>query len=96
MEKEFMLTTIDNPFNPFTDFVSWRLLDIEQCNKLGILPCCEYMDRLVNIRDNMTQKEINAETERVIDGIIAYNPLGIYKKVTREVEIEEPLDIPTV
>ena len=90
MEKEFMLTTIDNPFDPFTDFVSWRLLDIEQCNKLGIIPCSEYMARLVNQSDNMTQKEINAEIERVIDNIIEHNPLGIYKKVTREVEVEEP------
>lgn len=95
METEFMLSTIDNPFNPFDDFVSWRLLDIEQSNKLGIRPCCEYMGILVEDKDNMTQKERNREIERVIDEIIAHNPLGIYKKVSREVEIEEPLDIPS-
>ena len=27
MESEYMLTTIDNPFNPFTNFDDWYAFD---------------------------------------------------------------------
>ena len=83
-ETEFMLTTIDNPFDPFDDFVQWRMFDI---NKQHF--CCEYLARVANITDNMTQKEKNAEISRAIDEIIALNPLKIWKKAEKEVEIED-------
>ena len=27
MENEFMLTTVDNPYNPFEQFTLWNLFD---------------------------------------------------------------------
>lgn len=75
-EKKVMLTTIDNEFNPFTDFVLWLLRDKE----LGY-NTCQYLARIAKVTDDMTQKEEDAEIERAIDEIVALNPLGVYVKV---------------
>ena len=81
MAYQCMLTTIDNPFNPFEQFTSWLLFDKEKGHN-----CFEIFDRIANITDEMTQKEINEETERAIDQIIKYDFLNIYKKVTKELK----------
>ena len=79
MSKQISITTIDNPFNPFDDFVSWFLFDIEKgyntCSKLA---------RLSNLTDEMTDKEEIEEIERTINRLIEIDPLDIYIKITRE------------
>lgn len=77
-ENEFMLTTFDNPYNPFTNFNEWFMFDVEK----GYYTC-SYLARIVNLTDDMTQKEEDAEIERAIDEIILYNPFNIYKKVSK-------------
>ena len=78
MLKEIAITTIDNPFDPFDDFTSWFLFDIEKgyytCNKIA---------RLSKMTEDMTDKEEMEEIERVIDRLIELDPLDIYKKITR-------------
>ena len=78
MFKECMLTTNDNPFDPFEQFTSWFLFDVEKGYNT-----CSYLDRIAKTTDEMTQKEVLEEIERAIDEIITYNPLGIYIKVTK-------------
>ena len=80
IDNETMLTTFDNPFDPFEDFTSWWMFDIEKGYNT-----CSYVDRIAHVTDDMTQKEVNEEIERAIDEIIQFNPLNIYKKVKREV-----------
>lgn len=77
MTNNCMLTTIDNPFNPFEDFKSWFQYDIEKGYN-----SCSYLDRIAKYEDDMNQNEIDIETERAIDEIVSTNPLGIYKKIT--------------
>lgn len=77
--NECMLTTFDNPFDPFEQFIQWRLFDIEK----GYYTC-EYLARTVQFSDDMSQKEIDLENERAIDYIIKIDPLNIYKKVRRQ------------
>ena len=74
-----MLTTIDNPFNPFEDFSSWFIFDIEK----GYNTCGRLM-RIANIPDDFTEQEEDEEIERAIDILIKYDVLDIYKKVTQE------------
>lgn len=81
MVKQCMLTTIDNPFNPFNDFTSWFLFDIEKKHN-----CCGLVDRIAKYDDNMTEEEVKIETERAIDEIIFYDDLHIYKKIVMEVD----------
>lgn len=76
MEKECMLTTFDNPYNPFDDFTSWFMFDIEK----GYYTC-SYLGRIVNLSDDLCQKEVDEEVERAIDEIIFYDFRNIYKKV---------------
>lgn len=83
MEHNCMLTTFDNPYNPFEDFSLWFLFDVDHgyntCARLG---------RLVNITNDMTQNEIDEETERAIDEIIEYDFMNIYRKITKDSVIQ--------
>ena len=78
-----MLSTLDNPFNPFEDFTSWFMFDVEKGHN-----SCSRFDRTAKFEDNMTEEEIKIETERAIDEIIYYDPEHKYIKVFMNVEIE--------
>ena len=77
MATDCMLTTFDNPFDPFEQFTSWWLFDLEKGYN-----SCERLARIAQISEDMSQKEIDDETERAIDEIIQYDFMNIYKKVT--------------
>ena len=89
MANEVMLTTIDNPYNPFEQFDLWLLFDKEKGYNT-----CEYLARIVNLTNDMSEKEIEVATNRAIDDIIVNDPFGIYKKVTSEdiIKVEEPTE----
>ena len=78
MEYEVMLTTFDNPYDPFEQFTSWFLFDVEKGYNT-----CSYLARIAQLSDELSQKEIDEEIERAIDEIIQYDFMNIYKKVKR-------------
>ena len=82
--REFMLTTVDNPFDPFEQFTSWLLFDDEKgyntCGKLA---------RITQFSDDMTEKEREIETYRAIDEIIDHDFLGIYVKAYKKDTIDQ-------
>lgn len=73
-----MLTTFDNPFDPFEDFTSWMLFDKEKGYDSS-----ERLMRIAKLSDDMTQKEVDDEIERAINEIVKYDFMNIYKKVTQ-------------
>ena len=77
--SSYMLTTFDNPFDPFEQFTSWFLFDVEKGYNT-----CSYLARIAQTSDQFSEKENDEEIERAIDEIIKYNPLNIYKKVKRK------------
>lgn len=79
MSNDCMLTTFDNPFDPFEQFTSWLLFDKEKGYN-----SCEYLARIAELSDDMSQEEADIEVERAIDEIIKYDFANIYKKVFRE------------
>ena len=79
MAKEFMLTTIDNPFDPFEQFIEWNLFDVEKGYN-----SCSRLARIAKLSDDMTEKETSEEIERAIDEIIKYDFMNIYKKVIKD------------
>lgn len=81
MFDEVMLTTIDNPYDPFEQFNLWFMFDVEK----GYYTCSK-IARIVQLTSDMTQKEENEEVERAIDEIIKYDFLDVYKKVKRTAE----------
>lgn len=82
IETDYRLTTLDNPYDPFEDFTSWFMYDVEKGYNT-----CGYLDRVSNVTEDMSQNEASKEIERAIDEIIELNPLNIYKKVRRQVEV---------
>ena len=73
-----MLTTIDNPFDPFEDFNSWYMFDV-----LKGYNSCSYLARISKTSDQFTQIENDEELERAIDEIIQHDFLGLYVKVKK-------------
>lgn len=71
-----MLTTVDNPFNPFDDFDSWYAYDMEK----GYSSCC-LLARIARTSDQFTDVENDREVERAIDEIIKFDFQNIYRKV---------------
>lgn len=78
MDTECKLTTVDNPFDPFEQFNSWFMFDVEKG-----YDCCGRVARIAQLTDDMSESEIEEEIERAIDEIIKYDFLNIYKKVKR-------------
>lgn len=74
-----MLTTFDNPFNPFDDFKSWFQFDVEKGYN-----SCSILARIAQIEDDFSDEEVDAEIERAIDLIVEKDFLNIYKKITPE------------
>lgn len=76
MANNCMLSTIDNPFNPFEDFRNWFMFDIEK----GYYSCSR-VARVARLSNEMTQSETDIEIERAIDEIVKYDFMNIYKKI---------------
>lgn len=72
------LTTFDNPYDPFDQFASWFLFDVEKGYNT-----CSYLARIAQLSDDMSEEEVDAETERAIDEIIEYDFMNIYKKIKK-------------
>lgn len=78
IEKDSMLTTFDNPFNPFTDFVSWWKEDL----LLGH-DCCGLLARESNISDVASDEVNDKEIIDAMQRIVKNEPM-IYKIVYKE------------
>ncbi len=79
MSKRCALTTVDNPFDPFTKFDSWLQFDIERGYN-----CCGLLGRIARTSDQLSDEENEREVEHAIDEIVKYDFQNIYKKVTEE------------
>ena len=79
MEKEFMLTTVDNPHNPYDDFTSWLMYDIEKGYNT-----CSLLGRVVQLEDEMSSNEMDDEISRAIEEIIFYDEAGLYTKAFKK------------
>lgn len=80
-----MLSTFDNPFNPFDDFDSWFQYDSDKGYN-----SCSYLARIARTSDQLSDEENSQEIERAIDEIIKYDFMNIYTKVKGEEE-KQPL-----
>lgn len=74
-----MLTTIDNPYNPFTDFEKWFEFDESKGYH-----SCAYLARVSFNSEELSEKDQELADEMAIDEIVKWNVLGIYKKVVQE------------
>lgn len=77
-QTQCAITTFDNPYNPFDDFQSWFLYDIEKGYNT-----CGYLARIAKTSDLLSEQENEEEIERAIDEIVKYDFMNVYKKVKR-------------
>lgn len=73
-----MLTTFDNPYDPFTQFSKWFLFDTEKGYNSSA-----YLARIAHTSDELTDDENDAEIERAIDEIVRYDFMNVYRKIYR-------------
>ena len=79
MAGKYMLTTFDNPFNPFTDFINWYLFD----NSKGY-NTCGFLARVADSNVPSDEDIADSINEAAMDEIIATDPLNLYRKVSEE------------
>lgn len=74
-ESEMMLTTMDNPFNPKTDYDKWRNWDIRNGYNTE-----EYLDRVSNIPPDLDDDEkISSLILDAMLSIVEHDMTGMYK-----------------
>ena len=86
VDKSYRLTTIDNPYNPITEFDEWFAFDSEKGYN-----SCSFLNRIVekNLQLKFNSKSFNAlspfEQKKLVDfsinEIINEDVLGIYIKI---------------
>jgi hypothetical protein len=75
-----MLTTVDNPYDPFTEYDEWFAWDARAGYHSP-----SFLARLVVSYDELSLADQHLAIEEAIDEIVKENVLGIYRKVTREI-----------
>ncbi len=75
-----LLTTIDNPYDPFTQFDDWKAFDEQK----GYFTC-NYLARVADSSNELSDADEILAITTAIDSIVSQNVLGIYKKVTKDV-----------
>lgn len=76
----YMLTTTDNPYDPFTQFDEWYAYD----ERKGY-HTCGYIDRIAGSSADMAPADQIRIVNEAIDEIVRMNVIGIYKKVVKTV-----------
>ena len=84
-KKDYMLTTVDNPFDPFDQFDSWLQFDIDKGYNT-----CAYIARIARTSDQLSDAENEKEIDRAIDEIIEYDFQHIYRRVFRKNKVSSP------
>ena len=78
-DGKFAITTIDNPYDPFTQYSDWLMFDITNGYNSNA-----YLARIAHTSEQFSDEENNEEVERAIDEIISNDFIGIYKKVVNK------------
>lgn len=76
---EYMLTTPDNPWSPFTQFDEWLAYDI----RLGY-NTTSFLDRVTQMSNDLSEPDQALAIQEAIDQIVVENVSGMWKKVSRD------------
>lgn len=76
--SEFMLTTVDNPYNPFTQYEEWMEFDAT----LGY-HTPSFLGRVVVLSNELSEADAALAVQVAIEQIVQENVLGLYRKVSR-------------
>ena len=76
---EYMLTTVDNPFSPFTRFEEWLQYDITMGYNTAA-----FLDRIAKVSDDLPEPDQALAIQNAIDEIVQENVSGMWRKVSRD------------
>lgn len=76
---QHMLTTVDNPHNPFTEFDAWY-----QWDTAAGYHTSQFLARIAMTSDDISEADQDLALETAIDEVVRENVLGLYRKVTQE------------
>lgn len=76
-----MLTTIDNPFDPFYQFDEWFAFDMSKGYNT-----CGYLARIVKTSPELSEADEVIAMEQGMKEIVELNVLGIYKLVVKDID----------
>ena len=79
MARSIMLTTTDNPYDPFTEWNQWLNWDHEHGYN-----STEALARLAHTSPDLTDEENDFIIENTIDEMCRINIVGRWKKVVKE------------
>lgn len=80
--EAFMITTTDNPFDPFEEFDKWLAFD----NSKGY-GTSSYLARVALSSDDLSPLDETLAINAAVEEIVELNVLGIYKKVSKEIDL---------
>ena len=80
--QNVMLSTIDNPFNPFTQWDEWKRYDEDHKHFT-----CAYLARIAKTSDDLSEADYDQAVTDAIDEIVKFNINGLYTKVYEEEKI---------
>jgi hypothetical protein len=75
---DYMLTTIDNPWNPFTHWDEWYAWDYAKGYHTP-----EYLARITKFSFDLSEADQDLAIREAIDEIVEMNILGVYRKIKR-------------
>lgn len=75
-----MLTTIDNPHDPFDEFMQWY-----QWDAMSGYNTPSFLARVLATSYDLSEIDQQIAIEQAIDEIVRENVLGVYRKLQREV-----------
>lgn len=77
MSYDVMMSTVDNPFDPFTDFAKWYAYDVQKGYNT-----CGLVARLAQPSSELSETLAVSDIESAIDDFIAIDPLHLFIKLT--------------
>lgn len=81
---EYMLTTVDNPYNPWTEWDDWYAWDT-----MSGYHTASFLARVAVLPDDLTEHEVLKAIDEAIDQIVAENVSGMFKKIAKPSEIQK-------
>lgn len=78
-EREVMLTTVDNPWNPFTNFDEWYAYDISHGHR-----SCALLARFARTSNELSDADNLIAINLAIDEILKFDFEKKFKRVYRE------------
>ena len=82
MADAYMLTTVDNPFDPFSQFEEWM-----QWDEVAGYYTLSYLDRIAKVSNDTSDADQELAIQNAIDSIVKENVSGMWRKVTENGEI---------